>query len=169
MVRLWVPHTSQLYTPGDIPGTHFCYRLSLPQSNSAAGRIKSMKNPNDPTGNWTHDLLVCSAVPQPTASTRGPKPRGASYNFSDWMCWYCCDWNGITRHGALRAAWIWHLVAETLLSAIIYLIFLKMIMEQTDMLCQSVSFFTKTTVWKILNGKYTVIKGIQFSSPADNM
>jgi hypothetical protein len=31
--------------PGDIPGTHFCYRLVRPQGRSAAGRIKSMKNP----------------------------------------------------------------------------------------------------------------------------
>jgi hypothetical protein len=30
--------------PGNIPGTHFCYRLSQPQGNSAAGRIMSMKN-----------------------------------------------------------------------------------------------------------------------------
>jgi hypothetical protein len=30
---------------GDTPGTHFCYRLSLPQGNSAAERIKSM-NPS---------------------------------------------------------------------------------------------------------------------------
>ena len=32
-----------------------------------AGRIKSMKNPNDPIGNRTHDLPACSAVPQPNA------------------------------------------------------------------------------------------------------
>jgi hypothetical protein len=31
------------------------------------GRIKSMKNPNDPIDNQTHDLLACSTVPQPTA------------------------------------------------------------------------------------------------------
>jgi hypothetical protein len=29
-----------------------------------------MKNPNDPMGNLTGDLPVCSAVPQPTARTR---------------------------------------------------------------------------------------------------
>ena len=29
--------------PGNIPGTHFCYRLSQPQGHSAAGRIMSMK------------------------------------------------------------------------------------------------------------------------------
>jgi hypothetical protein len=29
--------------PGNIPGTHFCWRLSQPQNHSAAGRIMSMK------------------------------------------------------------------------------------------------------------------------------
>jgi hypothetical protein len=55
-----------LYLPGDIPGTHFCYRLSRPQGSSVAGRIKSKENANDPIGNQTCDFLVCSAVAQPT-------------------------------------------------------------------------------------------------------
>ena len=29
----------------------------------------SVKNPNDPIGNQTHDLPICSAVPQPTAQS----------------------------------------------------------------------------------------------------
>jgi hypothetical protein len=49
--------------PGDIPGTHFCYRLSRPQGHSATGRVKSMKNSNDTIGNRTRSLPVCSAVP----------------------------------------------------------------------------------------------------------
>ena len=53
--------------PGNIPGTHFCYRLSQPQGHSAAGRIMSMKNSNDTIGNRTRDLPACSAVLQPTA------------------------------------------------------------------------------------------------------
>ena len=53
-------------TSRNIPGTHFCYRLSQPQDHSAAGRITSMKNPSTPIGNRTRDLLACSAVPQPT-------------------------------------------------------------------------------------------------------
>ena len=57
--------TGRLYPPGNIPGTHFCYRLSRPQSHSAAGRIMSTKNSNDTTGNRTRDLPACSAVPQP--------------------------------------------------------------------------------------------------------
>ena len=57
---------------GNIPGTHFCYRLSQPQGHNAAGRIMSMKNSNDTIGNWTRDLPTCSAVPQPTALQRAP-------------------------------------------------------------------------------------------------
>jgi len=30
------------------------------------------KNSNDTSGNRTHDLAACSAVPQPTASPRAP-------------------------------------------------------------------------------------------------
>jgi hypothetical protein len=54
-------------SPGNIPGTHFCCRLSQPQGHSAAGRFMSMKNSNDTIGNRTRDLPACSAVPQPTA------------------------------------------------------------------------------------------------------
>jgi hypothetical protein len=51
--------------PGNIPGTHFCWRLNRPQDHSATGRIMSMKKSIDTIGNRTRDLLVCSAVPQP--------------------------------------------------------------------------------------------------------
>ena len=59
--------------PGNIPGTHFCQKLSQPQNHSAAGRIKSMKNSNDTIGNRTRDLPTCSAVSQPTALPRVPR------------------------------------------------------------------------------------------------
>ena len=59
--------------PGDMAGTHFCYRLSRPQGHSAAGRIMSMKKSSDTIGNRTSDLPACSAVPQPTAPPRAPK------------------------------------------------------------------------------------------------
>jgi hypothetical protein len=36
-----------------------------------------MKNPNDPIGNRTSDLPVCSSMPQPTVP-----PRNESMNFS---------------------------------------------------------------------------------------
>jgi len=62
--------TGRLYPPGNIPGTHFCYRLSKPQGHSAAGRIMSMKNTIKTIVNRTRDLPVCSAVPQPTAYTQ---------------------------------------------------------------------------------------------------
>ena len=59
-------------SPGNIPGTHFCQRLSQPQSQSATGRIMSMKNSSDTIGNRTRDLPACRAVPQPTAPPRAP-------------------------------------------------------------------------------------------------
>jgi hypothetical protein len=60
--------------PENIPGTHFCYRLSRFQVHSAAGRISSMKNYNDIIGNRTRDLSNCSAVPLSTAPPRAPHP-----------------------------------------------------------------------------------------------
>jgi hypothetical protein len=44
--------------PRDIPGTHFCWSMSQPWAHSAAGRIKSIQNPNDPTQNQIHDIPV---------------------------------------------------------------------------------------------------------------
>jgi len=58
--------------PGNIPGTHFCYRLSQPQGHSVAGRIMSMKNSNDTIGNQTCDFPTSGTVPQPTALPRAP-------------------------------------------------------------------------------------------------
>ena len=37
-------HTGRLYPLGNIPVTHFCYRLSRPQGHSADGKIMSIKN-----------------------------------------------------------------------------------------------------------------------------
>ena len=54
------PTHRPLLPPGNIPGTHFCYRLSQPQGHTAAGRIMSMKNSNDTIGNRTRDLLTYS-------------------------------------------------------------------------------------------------------------
>jgi len=47
VVRLLALHTGRLYSPGNIPGTHFSLRLNRPQDHSVAGRIKSMKNSGD--------------------------------------------------------------------------------------------------------------------------
>jgi len=45
-VRLSAINTGRIYLPGDIPGTHFCYRLSLSKGLIAVGKIKSLKNPD---------------------------------------------------------------------------------------------------------------------------
>ena len=68
--------------PGNIPATHFCYRLSEPQGHSAAGRIVSKKNFGDTIGNRTRDLLACSAVLQPTAPPRAPILHKAATNIT---------------------------------------------------------------------------------------
>jgi len=47
VVSLSAVRTGRLYTPGNIPDTYFCYRLSQLQSHSAAGWIMSMKNSNE--------------------------------------------------------------------------------------------------------------------------
>jgi len=70
VVRLSALRTGRLYTPGNIPGTHFCYRLSRPLGHSAVVRIMLMKNFKDTIGNRTRDLPACSTVPQPTAPLR---------------------------------------------------------------------------------------------------
>jgi len=74
VVRLSALRTGGLYPPppGNIPGTRFYYRLSQPQGHSAAGRVMSIKNSNDTTGNRTRDLPTCSARPQTNAPPRAP-------------------------------------------------------------------------------------------------
>jgi len=47
-------------SPGNIPGTHFCQRLSRPNGRSGAGRITSIKNPNITIGYRNRDLPACS-------------------------------------------------------------------------------------------------------------
>ena len=64
------PYAPATFTPQEI----FLVLISVsPQCHSAATRIMSMKNSNDIIGNWTRDLLACSAVPHPTAPRRAPK------------------------------------------------------------------------------------------------
>lgn len=58
VIRLWALFTGRLYPPGEIPGTHFCYRLNRLQGHGVAGRIKSMKNLNVPIGNRTRFRLA---------------------------------------------------------------------------------------------------------------
>ena len=64
--------TGRLYSQGNIPGTHFCQRLSRPQFHNAVGRIMSMESFNDTIGIRNRELPTCSSVIQPTASLRAP-------------------------------------------------------------------------------------------------
>jgi hypothetical protein len=64
--------TGRFYHPGNISGTHFCWRLSQLQGPRAAGMIMSMKTSSDNIVNRTRDLPTCSAMPQPTAPLRSP-------------------------------------------------------------------------------------------------
>jgi len=47
-------------------------RLSRPQGHSAAGRIRSMKNPKGAIANRARDLPACSAVPKLIAPPCAP-------------------------------------------------------------------------------------------------
>ena len=67
VARLSALRNGRFYPQGNIPATHFCYRLSQPHDHSTVGMIMSMKNSNDTIGNRTRDLPVCREVPQPTA------------------------------------------------------------------------------------------------------
>ena len=93
VVRLSALRTGRFYRPGNIPGTHFCKRLSRPQDHSAAERIMSMKNSSENIGKRTHGPPTCRAVPQPTAPRKSLdifccivlefKWRSAVYHFAN--------------------------------------------------------------------------------------
>jgi hypothetical protein len=51
VVKLSALSTGHIYTPGNIPGTLLCSRLSRPQGHCVAGRITSMKNCSGTIGN----------------------------------------------------------------------------------------------------------------------
>jgi hypothetical protein len=59
VVRLSALRTGRLYPPRNIPGTHFCQRLSQPHGHSMAGRIKSMKISNDTIGTRIRNRPTC--------------------------------------------------------------------------------------------------------------
>ena len=61
--------------PGNIPGTHFCLRLSRPQSHSAIGRILCQwKNSNDTSWDRTSDLPICSTLTTVILQSTPPPP-----------------------------------------------------------------------------------------------
>jgi hypothetical protein len=66
VARLATLRAGRFYHPGNIPGTHFCYRLGRPQGHSAAGMIMSMKNFSDNMVSRIRDLPACSSVLQRT-------------------------------------------------------------------------------------------------------
>ena len=66
VARLSALCTVRLYLPGNAPGFHFCQRLIRTRGHSAPGWIMSMKDLNNPVGNWTCELPPCTAVSLPT-------------------------------------------------------------------------------------------------------
>jgi len=63
----WQLYAPAAFTPRKYSWYSFLLEAELTPGHSAAGRIKSMKNPNDHIETRNHDLPACSAVPQPTA------------------------------------------------------------------------------------------------------
>ena len=66
--------------PGNVPGTHFYYRLNRLKSQSAAGNTKSMKT-NDTIGNLIRYLPACGAVPKSIVQPRTTFARSSWTNF----------------------------------------------------------------------------------------
>ena len=83
MVKLSALRIDLLYCPGYTPVTHSFLRLSRPQLHSEAGRTESMKIPNYPIRNQTHDLPACSAVSQQTAQPRKHGDRDIIFLHND--------------------------------------------------------------------------------------
>jgi hypothetical protein len=52
------PYAPAAFTPGNIPGNHFCWRLRRPQGHSATGRIMSMKKSSDMGVGEVHRQIV---------------------------------------------------------------------------------------------------------------
>ena len=124
VVKLSALCTGRLYSPGNIPGTNFCYRLSRPQGHSAAGRIVSMKNSNDTIGNLTRDLATCSAVPQPTAPPPSPdSPYNATKlrNVGPVRCMYKLTiWNNILNVSCVTTRTLYLIPRTIILNADVY-------------------------------------------------
>jgi hypothetical protein len=74
VIKLAALHTGRLHFLGDIPVTHFFYRQSRSLGHRSAGRIKSMRNPNDSSnGNRT-----CAVYSSSLLSIRITKRHGLS-------------------------------------------------------------------------------------------
>jgi hypothetical protein len=66
------PHLS----PGNSPGTHFCYRLSRPQGHSAIGGIISMKNSIDTIWNRIYKKRSLESSEMPVLYRGSAVPEG---------------------------------------------------------------------------------------------
>jgi hypothetical protein len=62
VVRLSALRIGRLYPREDMHDTHFRRRLSRPQGYIAVGRIKSMKNPQNPIGNRTRYIELFKLI-----------------------------------------------------------------------------------------------------------
>jgi hypothetical protein len=76
-----------LLSPGNIPSTHFCQRLSRLQGHSAAEMIKSMKIFSDTIGNRTRDLRLVARCLSQTG-------YGVPVRWNKCVFWCMKQWNG---------------------------------------------------------------------------
>jgi hypothetical protein len=85
----------------NIPGIPFRWRLSRPQSHSAAGMIMSMKNSSDTIGNQTRNLRACGAVPKPTTplhvSNESNLKTSEIVTAPCWLCFHISFRNSYTN------------------------------------------------------------------------
>jgi hypothetical protein len=88
---------------GDTRGPHFCQRFSQSQDHSAAGRLKSMKNHNDPIGKRTRNFPACSAVPQLNCAVLRKATSGASFSIEQHLVDICLlKFQGRTKSNAMQ-------------------------------------------------------------------
>jgi len=72
LVRLSALRTGRLYLQEKFLVLISARGWFNPRVHTAVGRIMSMKNSSDTTGNQTPDLPACNEVPRPTAPPRAP-------------------------------------------------------------------------------------------------
>ena len=97
MVRLSALRIGRLYPRGDMHDTHFCWRLSRHQGCSAADRIKSMKNSQNPIVNRTRYIELFKLISNKNGWSVVPGNPSNFYSDTNQLClhkWFCC----ITRY-----------------------------------------------------------------------